>query len=62
MASSTRSSALRGLGRDSGPSVVVITVTASLEDSADAPFTGLSYRDFINLVQSRDHLWLVPGH
>ena len=49
-------------GPEGGPSVVVITVTASLEDSADAPFTGLSYRDFINLVQSRDHLWLVPGH
>lgn len=49
-------------GPEGGPSVVVITVTASLEDSAAAPFTGLSYRDFINLVQSRDHLWLVPGH
>lgn len=49
-------------GSEGGPSVVMITLSASLAASAEAPFTGLAYRKFINLAQMRDYLWLVPAN
>ena len=50
------------MGANDGPSVVMITLTTALADTEDAPFTGLGYRTFINLVNTRDYLWLVPAN
>ncbi len=49
-------------GTDSTPSIVMVTLSAPLSEGADAPFTGLAYRRFINMVHTRDYLWLVPSN
>lgn len=49
-------------GSEGDPSIVAVTLTTSLSEGEEAPFTGLAYRRFINLVHTRDYLWLVPAN
>lgn len=43
-----------------GLSVVLVSLSTSLSAGDDAPFIGLAYRSLINLLHTRDYLWLVP--